>query len=65
MEFEKSFKKKESEFLLVSVKPKNSQSQGSIYVVRKEDLSSFVEMNLSLDNVLLIDSIETFIKADS
>lgn len=52
---------KDNNFLLVSVKPKNSQAQGQIYVVRKEDLSSFVDKNLGLDNVLLIDSIETFI----
>ena len=51
----------ENEFVLVSVKPKNSQSQGQIYVVRRKDISSFVEMNLSLDNVLLIDSIDTFV----
>lgn len=50
----------ENEFLLVSVKPKNSQSQGQIYVVRRQDISSFVEEKLSLDNVLLIDSIDTF-----
>ncbi len=49
------------EFVLVSVKPKNSQSQGQIYVVRREDISLFVEKNLSLDNVLLIDSIDTFV----
>lgn len=51
----------ENEFVLVSVKPKNSQSQGQIFVVRREDVSSFVEMKLSLDNVLLIDSIDTFV----
>lgn len=56
---------KKNDFLLVSVKPKNSQSQGQIYVVRREDISSFIEMNLSLDNVLLIDSIDTFVKSDS
>lgn len=56
---------KKNDFLLISVKPKNSQSQGQIYVVHREDLSSFVEMNLSLDNVLLIDSIDTFIKSES
>lgn len=50
-----------NEFVLVSVKPKNSQSQGQIFVVRREDISSFVEMKLSLDNVLLIDSIDTFV----
>lgn len=52
---------KKNDFLLVSVKPKNSQSQGQIYVVRREDLSSFIGMYLSLDNVLLIDSIDTFV----
>lgn len=55
---------KKNDFLLVSVKPKNSQSQGQIYVVRREDISSFIEMNLSLDNVLLIDSIDTFVKIE-
>lgn len=52
-----------SEFVLVSVKPKNSQSQGQIYVVRREDISLFVEAKLSLDSVLLIDSIDTFISS--
>lgn len=51
----------ENEFVLVSVKPKNSQSQGQIYVVRRKDISSFVETKLSLDSVLLIDSIDTFV----
>lgn len=50
-----------NEFVLVSVKPKNSQSQGQIFVVRREDVSSFVEKNLSSDNILLIDSIDTFV----
>lgn len=50
----------ENEFVLVSVKPKNSQSQGQIFVVRRKDISSFVETKLSLDNILLIDSIDTF-----
>lgn len=53
----------ENEFLLVSVKPKNSQSQGQIYVVRLEDISSFVEEKLSLDDILLIDSIDTFVSS--
>lgn len=53
----------ENEFLLVSVKPKNSQSQGQIYVVRREDISSFVEIKLASDNVLLIDSIDTFVSS--
>nr|DAV94429.1 MAG TPA: hypothetical protein [Microviridae sp.] len=52
-----------NEFVLVSVKPKNSQSQGQIFVVRREDISSFVEIKLSLDNVLLIDSIDTFVSS--
>lgn len=53
----------ENEFVLVSVKPKNSQSQGQIFVVRRKDISSFVEMKLSLDNILLIDSIDTFVSS--
>ena len=53
----------ENEFVLVSVKPKNSQSQGQIYVVRRKDISSFVATKLSLDNVLLIDSIDTFVSS--
>lgn len=53
----------ENEFVLVSVKPKDSQSQGQIFVVRKKDISSFVETKLSLDNILLIDSIETFVSS--
>lgn len=52
-----------SEFVLVSVKSKNSQSQGQIYVVRREDISLFVEAKLSLDSVLLIDSIDTFVSS--
>ena len=50
-----------NEFVLVSVKSKDSQSQGRIFVVRREDVSSFVEKNLSSDNILLIDSIDTFV----
>lgn len=53
----------ENEFVLVSVKPKNSQSQGQIFVVRRKDISSFIEKNLSSDNILLIDSIDTFVSS--
>lgn len=53
----------ENEFVLISVKPKNSQSQGQIYVVRRKDISSFIEEKLSLNNVLLIDSINTFVSS--
>lgn len=63
MEIRKSFKENETEFLLVSVKSKKTQSEGQIYVVRREDISSFIEKNLSPGNVVLIDSIETFVKS--
>lgn len=53
----------ENEFVLISVKAKNSQSQGQIFVVRRSDISSFVETKLSLDNILLIDSIDTFVSS--
>lgn len=48
-------------FLLVSVKSKSSQSQNQVYVVSKEDLSSFVNEVLDDDTILLIDSVETFV----
>lgn len=54
---------KENNFLLVSVKSKTvqSQSQGQVYVVSKEDISSFVKKVLDDDTILLIDSVETFV----
>ena len=54
---------KENNFLLVSVKSKKSQaqSQGQVYVVSKEDISSFVKKVLDDDTILLIDSVETFV----
>lgn len=54
---------KENNFLLVSVKSKSSQvqSQGQVYVVSKEDISSFVKKVLDEDTILLIDSVATFI----
>lgn len=50
-------------FLLVSVKSKKSQaqSQGQVYVVSKDDISSFVKKVLNEDTILLIDSVETFV----
>ena len=54
---------KENNFLLVSVKSKTSQaqSQGQVYIVSKEDISSFVKKILDEDTILLIDSVETFV----
>ena len=56
---------KENNFLLVSVKSKTSQaqSQGQVYVVSKEDISSFVKKVLDDDTILLIDSVETFVSS--
>ena len=56
---------KENNFLLVSVKSKTSQAQnqGQVYVVSKEDISSFVKKVLDEDTILLIDSVETFVSA--
>lgn len=53
----------ESIFLLVSVKSKKSQAQnqGQVYVVSKDDISSFVKKVLTEDTILLIDSVETFV----
>lgn len=54
---------KENNFLLVSVKSKTSQvqNQGQVYVVSKDDISSFVKKVLNDDTILLIDSVETFV----
>lgn len=54
---------KENNFLLVSVKSKKSQaqSQGQVYVVSQDYISSFVKKILDEDTILLIDSVETFI----
>ena len=54
---------KENNFLLVSVKSKTSQgqNQGQVYVVSKEDISSFVKKVLNEDTILLIDSVEAFV----
>lgn len=54
---------KEDNFLLVSVKSKKSQvqDQGQVYVVSKDDISSFVKKVLNEDAILLIDSVETFV----
>lgn len=54
---------KENSFLLVSVKSKKAQSQtqGQVYVVSKEDVSSFIKKVLDEDTILLIDSVETFV----
>lgn len=54
---------KENNFLLVSVKSKKSQAQnqGQVYVVSKEDISSFVKEVLDEDTILLIDSVDTFV----
>ena len=50
-------------FLLVSVKSKKSQaqSQGQVYIVSKDDISSFIKGILDEDTILLIDSVETFV----
>jgi len=45
---------------LVSIKPKNSQEQGSLYVVDLASLSDFIDKRLNSDVVLLIDTIDTY-----
>lgn len=52
---------KENIFYLVSVKPKNSQAQGHVYVVAKDDISSFVKKHLNGENVLLVDTVDSFV----
>ncbi len=63
MEIRKSFKKEDIDFLLVSVKTKSNQSS-SVYVVKKDSIESFIHSHLNSDTIILIDSVETFIKSE-
>lgn len=63
MEIRKSFKKENIDFLLVSVKTKSNQSS-SVYVVEKDSIESFIRSHLNSDTIILIDSVETFIKSE-
>lgn len=49
------------EFLLVSVKTKSSQSS-SVYVVEKDSIGAFIQSHLNSDTIILVDSVETFVK---
>lgn len=51
------------EFLLVSVKSKSDNSS-KVYVVDKDSIGDFIASNLVLDAIILIDSVETFVKTD-
>ena len=62
MEIKKSFKKEDIDFLLVSVKTKSNQSS-SVYVVEKDSIESFIRSHLNPDTIILIDSVETFVKS--
>lgn len=52
---------KENKFYLASVKSKKSQTQNQVYIVSKDDISSFVAKVLDEDTILLIDSVDTFV----
>ena len=47
-------------FLLISVKNKNNQSSGKVYVVPEGSIGDFISSNLTSDTVILIDSVDTF-----
>lgn len=48
-------------FLLISVKNKNNQSSGKVYVVSEGSIGEFIAKNLTPDTVILIDSVDTFV----
>lgn len=62
MEIRKSFEKEKNEFLLVSVKTKSNQSS-SVYVVEKDSIGAFIQSHLNPDTIILVDSVETFVKS--
>jgi hypothetical protein len=41
------------------------ENQGHVYVVAKEDISSFVKETLDGENVLFIDSVDSFVSNDT
>lgn len=45
---------------LVSIKSKNSNEQGKVYVVSSSALTEFITKHLTSDVVLLIDTIDTY-----
>lgn len=51
------------EFLLVSVQLKSNQTS-RIYVVEKDSIESFIQTHLKSDSILLIDSVESFVKSE-
>lgn len=53
-----------NEFLLVSVKSKSSNS-ANVYVVEKDFIGDFITSKLDSDTVILVDSVETFVKSES
>lgn len=48
-------------FLLISVKNKNNQSSGKVYVVSEGSIGEFITKNLTPDTVILIDSVDSFV----
>lgn len=62
MEIKKPFKKAENKFLLVSVKTKSNQSS-SVYVVEEASIGVFIQSHLNSDTIILVDSVETFVKS--
>lgn len=63
MELKKSPKKEGTEFFLVSVKTKSTQSS-SVYVVKKDSIGFFIQSHLNSDTIILVDSVETFVESE-
>ena len=57
---EKKISPKSEGVCLVSVKSKNSNEQGKVFVVSLTSLPSFIDTHLTPDSVLLIDTIDTY-----
>lgn len=50
--------------LLVSLKDKNSQTPGKVYVVGEDFIGEFIAKYLTPDVIVLIDSVDTFVSAE-
>lgn len=52
-------------FLLISVKNKNNQSSGKVYVISEDSIGEFIAKKLTPDTVILIDSVDSFVSDSS
>lgn len=51
--------------LLVSLRDKNAQTPGKVYAVKEDSIGEFIVKHLTPDVIILIDTVDTFVKAEN